>query len=105
MNKTPDNIIIKPVLTEKSVRLGAEGKYFFYVHPDANKVEIARAIEEIYNAGKKKKDRIKVSKVNVINVHGKSVRRHTLRKAGRRANRKKAIITLMPGQRLEGFEV
>ncbi|GIV03429.1 MAG: 50S ribosomal protein L23 [Armatimonadetes bacterium] len=99
--KTPEQIVLAPVLTEKSIRLKEEGRYVFFVHKDANKLEIARAIEAIYNRGKKKeKDKIKVVDVNVINVKGKTVQRGR-QPAGKRPDRKKAIITLAPGQFLE----
>lgn len=99
--KTPEQIVLSPVLTEKSIRLKEEGRYVFFVAKDANKIEIARAIEAIYNRGKKKdKDQIQVVDVNVINVKGKTVQRgRQLR--GRRPDRKKAVVTLAPGQMLE----
>lgn len=103
MKKNPSDIILGPHLTERTVRLGEQGKFVFWVHPSANKIEIARAIEEIYNAGKKKeKDRISVVKVNVINQRGK-LKRVSWRSQGYRANRRKAIVTLEPGQLLEGW--
>lgn len=99
--KTPEQIILAPVLTEKSIRLKEQNRYVFFVAKDANKVQIARAIETLYNRGKKKdKDKIQVVDVNVINVKGKTVQRgRQLR--GKRPDRKKAIITLAPGQFLE----
>ncbi len=101
----PHNIVLMPVLTEKSVILGSEGKYAFWVNPNANRTEIAQAIEAIFNEGKKKeKDRIQVVKVNVISVRGKT-KRTNWRIQGRRPDRKKAIITLAEGQTLEGFGV
>lgn len=105
MSKNSSDIILGPHLTEKTVRLGEQGKFVFWVHPDANKIEIAKAIEDIYNAGKKKdKDKISVLKVNVINQRGK-LKRVNWKSKGYRANRRKAIITLEPGQLLEGFGV
>ncbi|MER3414036.1 MAG: 50S ribosomal protein L23 [Armatimonadota bacterium] len=99
--KTPEQIVLSPVLTEKSIRLKEDGRYVFFVAKDANKVEIARAIEAIYNRGKKKaKDRIKVVEVNVISVKGKTVQR-SRQTRGKRPDRKKAVITLAPGQMLE----
>lgn len=99
--KTPEQIVLSPVLTEKSIRLKEDGRYVFFVARDANKIEIARAIEAIYNRGKKKeKDRISVVDVNVINVKGKTVQRGRQIR-GKRPDRKKAVITLAPGQMLE----
>lgn len=103
--KSLKDVIIGPHLTEKSVRLAEQNKYVFFVHPNANRIEIAQAIEDIYNAGKKKeKDRIKVLRVNVINVAGKR-RRVGWRLKGRRPDVRKAVVTLAPGQSLEGFGV
>lgn len=103
--KDPYSIVLNPVLTEKSVRIGVDGKYVFFVHPQANKIEIAQAIEAIYNEGKKKeKDHIKVAKVNVVTVRGK-MRRVGMKSRGRRPNRRKAIVTLVAGHTLEGFGV
>ncbi len=99
--KTPEQIVLSPALTEKSIRLKEDGRYVFFVAKDANKIEIARAIEAIYNRGKKKdKDRIQVVDVNVINVKGKAVQRGRQIR-GKRPDRKKAVITLAPGQMLE----
>ena len=75
MKMAAEQIILKPALTEKSEELKYTGKYVFFVSPKANRIEVAEAIEEIYNRDKKKdKDRIKVVKVNMISVHGKSAR-------------------------------
>lgn len=104
MKKPPEQVVLMPVLTEKSVRLSADGKYVFFVAPKANKIEIAQAIEEIYNRGKKSKEKIQVQDVNVMNIKGKK-KRTNFKVTGKRADRRKAIVTLMPGQTLEGFEV
>ncbi len=101
MKMAPEQIILRPALTEKSEILKQEGKYVFFVNPLSNRIEVADAIEAIYNRGKKKeKDRIKVTKVNIISVPGKSAR-SGFRTGGRRPDRKKAIITLSEGQMLE----
>ncbi len=102
MKFEPHKIILKPHLTEKTVRLAEQGQYVFFVAPEANKIEVARALEALYNQGKRKKDRIQVVKVNLINVKGKP-RRTNWRIVGRKPDRKKAIITLAEGQRLEGY--
>jgi large subunit ribosomal protein L23 len=103
MKMAPEQIILKPALTEKSEELKYNGKYVFFVSPKANRIEVAEAVEEIYNRDKKKdKDRIKVVKVNMITVHGKGAR-SGFRTAGRRPDRKKAIVTLAEGQILEDF--
>jgi large subunit ribosomal protein L23 len=103
MKMPAEQIILRPALTEKSEELKYNGKYVFFVSPKANRIEVAEAVEEIYNRDKKKdKDRIKVMKVNMISVHGKSAR-SGFRTSGRRPDRKKAIVTLAEGQVLEDF--
>ncbi len=105
MSKAPHEVILKPVLTEKTVALGQVSKFVFFVDPKANQLEIKEAIEAIYNAGKKKeKNKIEVMKVNIVKVHGKT-KRVNFKTKGKRPDRKKAIITLGEGQVLEGFGV
>lgn len=88
------DIIIKPVVTEKSMNLQAENKYTFYVDTKANKTEIKNAIEKIFE--------VDVLKVNTINVKGKMKR--VGRFTGRTAAKKKAIVYLKPGQTIKLFE-
>ena len=112
--KSPYTIIVAPHLTEKSVELSYGDpkikeekdlvrKYTFIVDTTANKIEIKKAIEEIYNEGKKPDQSISVTSVRTIKVLGKKRRRgqHT----GYEPNRKKAIITLAKGQMLEDYGV
>jgi large subunit ribosomal protein L23 len=84
MSKAAQDIILRPVITENSMDGIADRKYTFEVAKDANKIEIAKAIEEIFD--------VKVAKVNTINVSGK-LRRYG-RFEGMTASRKKAIVTL-----------
>jgi large subunit ribosomal protein L23 len=101
MKFLPEQIVLRPALTEKSELLKQEGKYVFFVSPKANRIEVAAAIEAIYNRGKKKdKDRITVTKVNIISVRGKGAR-SGFRTKGSRPDRKKAVVTLAQGQVLE----
>jgi large subunit ribosomal protein L23 len=113
--KDPHIIVIKPHITERSVQASygdplikdeadVQRKYTFIVAPDANKIEIKRAIEAIYNEGKKKDEVIEVTQVRTITVKGKK-RRVGARAGGYRPDRKKAIITLAKGQRLEDYGV
>lgn len=88
------DIIRRPLVTEQSMAGIAEGRYTFVVDPRANKVEIRRAVEEIWG--------VKVQRVNTMRAHGK-VRRMG-KTAGRRPDWKKAIVRLRPGQRIEFFE-
>jgi large subunit ribosomal protein L23 len=89
--------IIRPVVSEKSTILGDQGKYVFEVAPDANKIQIKRAVEEAF-VNKK----IEVTSVNIVHVSGKQRRRG--RSVGMTRSWKKAIVTLRAGQRLDLFE-
>ena len=82
--KLAQDIIIKPLITEQSMMGVAFKKYTFKVASDANKIEIAKAVEELFG--------VKVAKVNTINVDGK-LRRYG-RFEGFTASKKKAIVTL-----------
>ena len=94
--KTAYDIIKRPIITEKSMAATAEKKYTFEVAKDANKIEIAKAVEEIFG--------VKVAKVNTLNVQGK-MKRLGAQPAGRRASWKKAIVTLTADSKsIELFE-
>jgi large subunit ribosomal protein L23 len=86
-------VIIRPLLTEKSTRAQQQNKYMFEVAPDANKIEIRRAVEEL--------GKCEVEKINTLNVRGKE--RRTRRGTGRTADWKKAIVTVKEGQELGGI--
>ena len=93
--RSPHDIIVKPVVTEQSMNNIAEGKYTFVVDKKANKTEIKNALEQIFG--------VKVEKVNTINMEGK-VKRQGVH-VGRRANWKKAIVTLTKDSKgIEFFE-
>ena len=92
--KLAREIIIKPVVTEKSVDLMQENKYCFKVAKDANKIEIKNAIEEICKGA--------VVSVETVIVHGKMKRRG--RTQGMTASWKKAVVTLREGDSIEVFE-
>jgi large subunit ribosomal protein L23 len=93
--KIPQDIIIRPIITEKSMRDMEENKYTFAVDKSANKIEIKRAVEELFD--------VKVEKVNVINYTGKI--RRMGRNVGRKPNWKKAFVKLKEGsKRIEFFE-
>ena len=79
------DVILKPVITEKSMNAMSEKKYTFYVHTDATKNQIKEAVEKMF-AG------TKVKKVNTMNLDGKSRRRGTV--VGKTAKTKKAIVQL-----------
>lgn len=94
MTKTAQDIVIRPIITEDSMERLQAGKYTFEVAKNSNKVEIAKAIEELFD--------VKVAKVNTISVKGKQKRMG--RNVGYRADRKKAIITLEGDKTIEFFD-
>ena len=79
------DVILKPVVTEKSMNLMGEKKYTFLVHPEANKTMIKEAVEKMFEG-------TKVKKVNTMNIPGKKKRRGMV--VGRTAKSKKAIVQL-----------
>lgn len=87
-------VLVRPVVTEKNTLLNTQGKYIFEVHPDANKIQIKQAVQEIF--------KVDVKKVNVLTVPGKE--RRVGRHRGRSRSWKKAIVTLAPGQRIELYQ-
>ena len=89
----PRDVIIRPIVSEKSYGLLDEGKYTFLVAPDANKTEIKIAVEQIFN--------VKVTAVNTINRKGK--RKRTRFGFGHRADTKRAVVSLREGDRIEIF--
>lgn len=93
--KDPYMIVKRPLVTEKSMDGVALSKYTFEVDMNANKIEIGQAVEKIF--------KVKVLKVNTLKVKGKKKRvgRHP---EGMTPDMKKAVVTLMPGQRIEIFE-
>ena len=94
-------IVLRPVVSEKSIDESSRGKYTFRVHPDANKIQIKAAIEELY-----KKENVTVVSVNVLTTKAKEKRRGNRRgqTVGHTTPWRKAIVTLAPGQRIEIFE-
>lgn len=92
--RTPEEIIIKPLVTEKSTGLMAEDKYTFVVAPGANKIEIKYAVEKLFN--------VKVLKVNTLVDRGKL--RRMGRSQGRQPDLKKAVVTLRAGDKIKVFE-
>ena len=88
------DILIRPLITEKSTQLMEEGKYVFVVAKKANKIEIAKAVAQVFN--------VKVTNVNTVNVSGKVKRMG--RFVGKRSDYKKAIVKLAPGETIEFFQ-
>ena len=92
--KTPYDVILEPVLSEKAYGGYAEGRYTFWVHPEASKTEVKNAVQQAF--------KVKVLSVNVLTVRGKKKRMG--RYEGKRADRKKAVVTVAPGQKIEALE-
>jgi len=89
------DIIRRPVITEKtSIQKEVSNQFTFEVDRNANRVEIKKAIENIFN--------VKVDRVRTMQVKGKTKRRGWI--LGKRRDWKKAIVTLMPGERIDFFE-
>ena len=90
------DIVIRPIITERSMASVADKKYVFEVAKDAGKIEIKNAVEQIFG--------VKVAKVNTLNMQGK-LKRMGARPAGRRPSWKKAMVTLTADSKaIEFFE-
>ncbi len=98
---TAPEIILRPVISEKSIDEANRGKYTFAVHPEANKIQIKAAIETLYQ-----KEKVTVVSVNVLTTKAKEKGRGTRRGrvVGHTTAWRKAIVTLAPGQKIEFFE-
>jgi large subunit ribosomal protein L23 len=92
----PRDVIIRPVVSEKSYALLDQGVYTFVVRPDANKTEIRYAVESIFG--------VNVVKVNTLNRPGKRKRNRRKQTFGKRPDTKRAIVTLASGQSIPIFE-
>lgn len=88
-------IIVRPLITEKTMKLVEEGKYTFEVKQGANKVEVKKAVEELF--------KVEVTAVNMMNTLRK--RRRVGKYEGLRPSVQKAIVTLAKGQKLDVFEI
>jgi len=95
--KKIQDVIVRPLITERSTLLKEKGKYSFEVHPNATKKEIKSAVETIF-----KKEKVEVTKVNTANVPAK------IRRFGQNMSKayrwKRAIVTVKTGQKIEFFE-
>ncbi len=98
MSRSPVEVVYGPLITERTYTMYQENRYTFRVAKDATKPEIAKALEEQYEA-----QGIEVISVNTINVSGKTRRTGRRGISGRTSDWKKAIVTLRPGQKLEGL--
>jgi large subunit ribosomal protein L23 len=94
--KNPRDVILRPVVSEKSYSLLDEGVYTFEVHDSASKPEIADAVRAIFG--------VKVLKVNTLNRDGKRKRNRRTGTFGKRPDTKRAYVTLAAGESIELFE-
>jgi large subunit ribosomal protein L23 len=88
------DVILRPVISEKSYEMLDDNKYTFIVDPRANKTHIKQAVEQIFD--------VKVLSVNTMNRQGKRKRRGVI--VGKRPDTKRAIVTVAPGDRIELFD-
>ena len=97
---THDDIIRRPLITEKNTMLMERDQYTFEVAQESNKIQIREAVEALFN--------VRVKAVNTLNVKPKprsrAIRKGRGRVSGHEAGWKKAIVTLFPGQRIDIFE-
>jgi large subunit ribosomal protein L23 len=94
MSLHPNEVLLAPVVSEKSYSLITDGKYTFKVHQDAHKTQIRQAVEQLFD--------VKVERVNIVKVQSKPKRRGLSR--GRRPGWKKAVVQLREGQTIDIFE-
>lgn len=98
MTLTAHDVIVRPIISEKSMDESGRGKYTFEVHGDASKVQVREAVEELF--------KVQVTKVNVLTTKAKEKRRGTKRGriSGWTTPWRKATVTLAAGQKIEFFE-
>jgi large subunit ribosomal protein L23 len=94
--KDPRDVIIEPIVSEKSYALLEENVYTFRVHPSASKPEIRDAVQQIFG--------VTVTNVNTLNRKGKRVRNRRALTFGRRPDTKRAIVTVAEGDSIDLFE-
>jgi large subunit ribosomal protein L23 len=94
MSLHPNEVLLAPVVSEKSYSLIGDNKYSFRIHPDAHKTQVRQAVEELFE--------VKVERVNIVKVQAKPKRRGMSK--GIRPGWKKAIVQLAEGESIEIFE-
>jgi large subunit ribosomal protein L23 len=93
--KDPRDVILRPVVSEKSYSLLDNNVYTFVVASDANKIEIRQAVEAIFN--------VKVTRISTLNRKGKRKRNRRANTFGKRPDTKRAIVSLAPDDRIDIF--
>ncbi len=94
--RDPHNVLIRPVVSEKSYSLMDENVYVFVVDPSATKVDVRRAVEDAFG--------VRVANVNTLNRKGKTKRNRKSNSLGHRTDTKRAIVTLAQGDSIDLFE-
>jgi large subunit ribosomal protein L23 len=94
--RDPHNVLIRPVVSEKSYALMDENVYVFIVDPSATKIDVRHAVEQAFN--------VRVANVNTLNRKGKTKRNRKGGGVGHRPDTKRAIVTLQPGDSIDLFE-
>jgi large subunit ribosomal protein L23 len=89
-------VLLKPVVSEKSYRLMEDGVYVFVVAPDATRIEVRLAVEQTFG--------VRVTNVNTLNRKGKLRRNRRTNTVGKRPDTKRAVVTLASGDRIDLFE-
>jgi large subunit ribosomal protein L23 len=89
-------VLLKPVVSEKSYRLMEDGVYVFVVAPDATRIEVRHAVEQTLG--------VRVTNVNTLNRKGKLRRNRRTNTVGKRPDTKRAVVTLVSGDRIDLFE-
>ncbi|HUO49451.1 MAG TPA: 50S ribosomal protein L23 [Acidimicrobiales bacterium] len=94
--KDPVEVLLRPIVSEKSYALMDNGVYVFAVAPDATKIDVRHAVQEAFG--------VRVTKVNTLNRKGKRRRNRKSNTFGTRASTKRAVVTLAEGDRIDLFE-
>ena len=94
--KEPVQILLRPIVSEKSYALMEDGVYIFAIAPDATKIDVRHAVEQAFD--------VRVANVNTLNRKGKAKRNRKGGGMGHRPDTKRAIVTLAPGDSIDLFE-
>ena len=94
--RDPSQVLLRPVVSEKSYRLMEDGVYVFVVAPDSTRIEVRQAVERAFG--------VRVTNVNTLNRKGKMSRNRRTNTIGRRPDTKRAVVTLASGDRIDLFE-
>ncbi len=94
--KDAEQVLVRPVVSEKSYALMEDGVYVFVVAPDATKVDVRRAVETAFG--------VHVKSVNTLNRKGKKRRNRKSNTVGQRPSTKRAVVTLIGGDKIDLFE-